>query len=220
ISAALPASFDARTQWPSCSQIGAIRDQADCGACWAFAAAETMSDRVCIATNGTQQPVLSAEDMLSCCGDLCHVNGCSGGNPFGAWLYMATAGVCTGGEFWGNVGCKPYQFEPCGLVTVDGVSHNHNCKYDDPLIAQCAAACTNEQYDKPYNEDKYYGKSAYALKNDVDAIKQEIFDHGPVDASFTVYEDFDLYNGGIYQHVSGSVLGGHSVKIIGWGEEN
>ncbi len=30
----LPATFDARTEWPDCSTIGDIRDQAACGSCW------------------------------------------------------------------------------------------------------------------------------------------------------------------------------------------
>lgn len=34
ILAPLPATFDARQQWPQCPEIGFIRDQADCGSCW------------------------------------------------------------------------------------------------------------------------------------------------------------------------------------------
>lgn len=30
----LPASFDAREQWPECSSIRTIRDQGACGSCW------------------------------------------------------------------------------------------------------------------------------------------------------------------------------------------
>ena len=63
----LPKHFDARTEWPQCPHIGHIRDQATCGSCWAFGAVESMSDRLCIETNGTVQVELSTEDMLSCC---------------------------------------------------------------------------------------------------------------------------------------------------------
>jgi len=44
----VPASFDSRKQWPNC--VHAIRDQAQCGSCWAFSASEVFSDRWCIET--------------------------------------------------------------------------------------------------------------------------------------------------------------------------
>ncbi|GMT11864.1 hypothetical protein PFISCL1PPCAC_3162, partial [Pristionchus fissidentatus] len=220
VSVALPASFDARTQWPACTSIGYIRDQSDCGSCWAFGAAEAMTDRVCIATAGAQQPILSADDLLSCCGLSCGI-GCKGGFNLRAWNYMLQHGICTGGGFYDNIGCKPYPFEPCGTHTVDGTTHYRNCSgVADPPTPKCTSECTNAAYPKAYADDKYYAKSAYAVKNDVEAIKQEIFQNGPVEAGFRVYEDFDYYKGGIYQHTSGALLGGHAVKVIGWGEEN
>jgi cathepsin B len=54
---AVPASFDSRTQWPSC--IHDIRDQQKCGSCWAFGASEILSDRFCIFSYGTFDDVLS-----------------------------------------------------------------------------------------------------------------------------------------------------------------
>ena len=43
---------------------------------------------------------------------------------------------------------------------------------------------------------------------------------GPVEAGFTVFEDFLTYKSGVYQHKTGSRLGGHAIKILGWGVEN
>ena len=48
----IPATFDARTAWPKCTVIGKVRDQGGCGSCWAFGAAESISDRICIASAG------------------------------------------------------------------------------------------------------------------------------------------------------------------------
>lgn len=31
---------------------------------------------------------------------------------------------------------------------------------------------------------------------------------------------FSVSHAGVYQHVSGSALGGHAIKMLGWGEEN
>ena len=54
----IPAQFDARKQWPGC--VGPIRNQMQCGSCWAFGAAEALSDRLCIASAaGAKYEVLS-----------------------------------------------------------------------------------------------------------------------------------------------------------------
>lgn len=44
--------------------------------------------------------------------------------------------------------------------------------------------------------------------------------NGPVEASFTVYEDFLSYTGGVYNYTSGDALGGHAIKMLGWGVSN
>jgi cathepsin B len=51
-------------------------------------------------------------------------------------------------------------------------------------------------------------------------MQTEISTNGPIEACFTVYEDFVNYKSGVYVHRSGSALGGHCVRIVGWGEEN
>lgn len=48
----------------------------------------------------------------------------------------------------------------------------------------------------------------------------EIMTHGPVEAAFTVYSDFLSYKSGVYQHTTGQALGGHAIKILGWGVES
>jgi len=41
---------------------------------------------------------------------------------------------------------------------------------------------------------------------------------GPVETAFTVYSDFENYAGGVYKHTTGHSVGGHAVKIVGWGK--
>ncbi|NLH47921.1 MAG: hypothetical protein GX444_04870 [Myxococcales bacterium] len=48
-----------------------------------------------------------------------------------------------------------------------------------------------------------------------DAYVQEL-QNGPIVAGFMVFEDFEAYTGGIYEHTYGSMLGGHAIQIVGY----
>jgi cathepsin B len=77
----LPKEYDPREHWSNCPSLKEIRDQGricfrglnsydifilfySCGSCWALGAVEMMTDRICIASNGTQNVQISAEDLL------------------------------------------------------------------------------------------------------------------------------------------------------------
>lgn len=86
----LPQNFDAREAFPECNGvIGHVRDQSNCGSCWAFASVEAFNDRLCVATNGDFQQLLSTQHITSCCGFLgCFSFGCNGEQPTNAWKYF------------------------------------------------------------------------------------------------------------------------------------
>jgi len=44
--------------------------------------------------------------------------------------------------------------------------------------------------------------------------------YGSVTGAFTVYADFPTYKSGVYSHTTGGMLGGHAIKIMGWGTES
>jgi len=54
----------------------------------------------------------------------------------------------------------------------------------------------------------------------IDDIKKDLTTYGSVTAAFTVYEDFLNYKSGVYKHITGKALGGHAVKIIGYGVDH
>jgi len=85
----VPSEFNAVTQWKGLVQP--IRDQQQCGSCWAFSAAEVLSDRNAIQHNKAE-PVLSPEDLVSC--DRVD-QGCNGGNLGTAWTYLKNTGIVT-----------------------------------------------------------------------------------------------------------------------------
>jgi hypothetical protein len=48
-------------------------------------------------------------------------------------------------------------------------------------------------------------------------MQSDLENNGPFEVGFLVYSDFMNYAGGVYQHKSGSLEGGHAVLNIGWG---
>lgn len=85
---AVPDSFDARDVWGDL--ILPVRDQGQCGSCWAHAVAETAGDRFGIV--GNSHGVLAPQDLVSC--DLLDL-GCEGGSELFSWFWANTFGLAT-----------------------------------------------------------------------------------------------------------------------------
>jgi len=210
---AIPASYDPRIVFPNCPSLKEIRDQAACGSCWAFGAVEAMTDRICTQSNGTSNVHISAEDLLSCCAEC--GDGCNGGYPEAAWSHFKTTGLVSGGNYNTKQGCQPYTLPNCDHHTTGQYSP---CG-DIVPTPKCAKTC-EPSYSKSYPADKNFGSTAYSVPANVAQIQTEIMTKGSVEAAFTVFEDFLAYKSGVYQHKSGQALGGHAVKIIGWGVDS
>jgi len=199
-SATPPASFDSRSQWPDC--IGRVLDQGECGSCWAFGTTETLSDRFCIHSNGSINVQLAALDLTTC--DT-QQDGCNGGDPFTAWVYAKKTGIVTEACAMYNKSiptCEPSQ-EPC-LNFV-------------PTPKCPAPKCDNGAN---WDDDKHFAETAYSLSSQISDIESDMVTNGPVQAAFDVYEDFLHYKSGVYRHLTGKYMGGHSVKMIGYGIAN
>jgi len=216
-----PDEFDSESHWPQCAAIiGDIRDQSDCGCCWAFGAASTASDRLCINSNGTIKAPLSAQDTCFCA----EANGCNGGTLYTGWQYIQTAGLVTGGQYNSSEGlCSDYSLPHC---------HHHGPQGSDPFPAegttgcpkattspQCPTSC-DKRSTRKFADDKYSFKGTVYMYNEEKAIRKAIMANGPVEAAFSVFADFENYVSGVYQHTSGISLGGHAIRIVGWGTEN
>lgn len=176
------ANYDSRTEHSGC--VGSVRDQADCGSCWAFAAAETFSDNQCVQKGLTE--TFSPQDLVSCDST---DNGCNGGTLTGVWDWIQTHGICSDE-------CMPY---------TSGGGEVASC----PLTCPASGlAIERTKCDTTYN-----------MLEDTNAIKSGIFSAGSVEVGMAVYSDLMTYSSGIYKHTTGSYLGGHAVKAIGWGVE-
>ena len=107
-----------------------------------------------------------------------------------AWRYMTNTGVVTDT-------CMPY-------TSGSG------------SVPRCAKTCSGSETWK-----KYSCKSGSIVEATTPSqIKSEIYANGPMETAFTVYSDFMNYDSGVYHHVSGSMEGGHAIKILGWGHED
>jgi len=167
-----------------------VRQQEHCGSCWAFSGSSTLQDRFCIASQGKIKVVLSPQDMVSC--DSGDM-GCQGGLLDRAWSFLEKTGVVADT-------CFPY-------VSGDGKNVPH-CPH---------GTCTDSKL--KYTKYRAVAGSSKGLTC-ANQIKQEIFKNGPVQTGFMVYEDFMHYKSGVYEFTHGQKLGGHAVKIVGWGSEN
>ena len=204
---AIPAAFDVREQWPHCAALtGAIRNQGQCGSCWAFSAAEVLGDRACIASLGLEKVQRSPAWLAQCDADNA---GCNGGYLDNAWMYLQAQGLPA-------ETCDPYSAVCPDETQMSCVNASGTGPQPQPLPAVCPAACADGSKPRLLRAKNV---GAVGLPGDVEAIQREMMAHGPVQAGFFVFSDFSSYTGGVYAHVAGSmILGGHAVKLLGWGE--
>ena len=80
-------------------------------------------------------------------------------------------------------------------------------------VPACPTTCSNGQAFTKYK------CASVVSSGSVSEIQSSIMTQGPMETGFTVYEDFMNYKSGIYRHVTGKQLGGHAVKIVGWGHD-
>jgi cathepsin B len=185
---ALPASFDSRKKWPKC--VGIIRNQGNCGSCWAYSGTSTLADRVCVATKGKSKNILmSPQELVSCSNN----GGCAGGYATKFWEYANATGVVS---------------ESC-------LSYKSNNKGSTTNVGSCPAKCDNKKT-LLNKASAYYSTKTQYFKG-VPAIKAELMARGPLMARLVIHKDFFSYKKGIYHHVSGPEVGGHFIRLIGWG---
>jgi len=227
-----PESFDSEANWPQCKKvIGEIRDQSMCGCCWAFGGASAGSDRMCINTNAQIAIPISAENTCFCP----NPDGCDGGQVSTPWSFFrmnifGNGGAVTGGQYqgtgpFGKGLCSDFSLVHC---------HHHGPQGNDPYPAEgtngcpqqsspeCPSSCDSDAQ-APHNafdNDKYGFSGKVTSFYGEASIQETIQNYGPIETAFSVYADFADYAGGIYEHVSGSMEGGHAVSIVGWGVED
>ena len=201
----LPEEYDVRERYKeyNCKSFYDIRDQKDCGGCWAFSTAEVISDKHCIHTKGKYQFLFSEMELLTCCKTL-NDNpkaGCGGGDEYYGFHYWVTRGLPL-------KNCKAFLFDDGEEVL------------DNSEKLKCRNTCDDNSF---MIRDRGYLHSF--ITGGEEEIKKEIYNNGPVTAGFDFYNSFFYYwneilpknPNAIYENFDLTKDGGHSVKIIGWG---
>ena len=181
--------------------LARVRNQGSCGSCWAFAVASALEDvwskRM---NNSSRVSELSPQWMLNCwSGYGGRTNKCESGNTLDSAMQIATNPIATESMVPYVAGNYPKCGSGCFLNSCGGESD------------------TNIAFTK-VRPIRYVGD----LQETVNEIKREIIKNGPVVAGMIVYDNFPngltygVYEGG---KENSEVLGGHAVKIVGWGED-
>jgi len=120
-------SVEADTALPSelvwgANCIHGVRNQGQCGSCWAFATTDMLADRCCL-HSGKDHGFLAPQELVSC--DTQN-GGCKGGWPYKALQYVQKVGGLV------HEACFPYQAKgvPCPNKCADGKDWkgSHVCK--------------------------------------------------------------------------------------------
>lgn len=225
----LPLELNPIKQWANLLQ--SVKNQGKCGCCFAMATTGALGDRLTIMTLAQFSVELSPYQMIICQGsimpvnnhdkeylkeinNLAHSNGsCNGGNLYDAMDYMYCIGITT--ERCVNEG----EFDNYNIKKLENVNNSDEVPMCNDIMTTDYDTCLDRKTAARF----YRIIAGYSVYSDVESIKQEIYKWGPVVSGFNVYSDFLEYNGiNIYMGPKSDSerLGGHSVKIMGWGNEN
>ena len=238
----LPPHFDGRKIWKD--YLYPIHSQGNCGACWAFATASVFSMRHNIATNNNPKIEISPANMITCnTGDqefaivknaiesgtstgaremesagqqaIATMFGCLGGNTLlNSWSYFFSDGCV-------EESCVPYNAPELDLKNWTSATDLPSCEYiNGAKYNYCFDGVTPARYWQACG--LYYVPGTSEYKGTERNIRVEIYKWGPVSSGIVLHDDFLDWNGlGIYTYDGISPdKGGHSIVIIGWGEEN
>jgi C1A family cysteine protease len=180
--AALPDSFDWRDadgDW-----VTPVRDQAQCGSCWAFAALGQMEAWWKIQNGDAEENIDLSEQFLLSCSD---------------------AGNCEqGGWAW-----RSLDFIKQNSIALEA---------DLPYQAKSNIPCSNTKAGWEERSLTIPGWGFITMDEaEVENIKNAVFRH-PLSVNFEVFQDFNSYGKGVYEHVIGESTGWHAVVIVGWND--
>lgn len=235
---AFPKSYSTVLVHPQC-RFG-VRNQGECGSCWAVTAADVLTDRACI-QYGSNIP-FSAQPLVSCT-ELSpnsntepvmypwESNSCPSGKKSFSCLCSESSDTVPAPGCFGNSMyaawdyLKKYGTVP--LLEINGdVGASISCKTFCEMAAgyhpaKESARLLFKSIGKPIN----VSDQDSALHENIANMKRNIIKYGPIQGAFSVYKSFNSFfeknPTGVYVlDPSGGLVGGHTSKIVGWGVDN
>ena len=104
-----PATYSVVEAYKNYTVIQQVRNQGECGSCWAYGAVETMEDRFAIASHGKVDMLMSTQELTSC--GPC--SGCEGGDAGAAQMFLHEHGIVSESAYpYEEPTCQPSQ-QPC-----------------------------------------------------------------------------------------------------------
>ena len=185
---ALPKVVDWRGKYTS-----PVKDQGQCGSCWAFSVTETVESAYSI-KHKTTSPILSVQQVVDCDGNDA---GCNGGDPYQAYNYVIGAGLQTAASYPYVSGLTGYQYQ-CGYSPASVVARQVKTVLP---ISQCArsdfATCNGQIAKEP-------------------ALTSMVATYGPVGVVVNA-SSWQYYKGGVVAGCPGGLLSlDHATQISGY----
>eukprot|EP00164_Ancoracysta_twista_P000916 GFYU01001203.1.p2 GENE.GFYU01001203.1~~GFYU01001203.1.p2 ORF type:complete len:452 (-),score=180.96 GFYU01001203.1:195-1550(-) len=132
---AAPSAFD----WRSKNAVTPVKDQGQCGSCWAFSATETLESNWILA--GNKEVILAPQQTVSC--DKVD-QGCNGGDTISAYAYMQKAGGVDTEKSYPYTSGAFGQTGRCKVKTADFAAHLTGYSY---ATKPCQGSCSHQDED-------------------------------------------------------------------------
>lgn len=194
-------SFPQSWDWVSMGCVNAIKDQGQCGSCWAFSSVAALESANCIAKGNTGLYSLSEQQLVDCCGTRYSCYGCNGG-----WQYQAFNYYENQPAFAMSEAAYPYTATDTPCV------YNASNTTGVTVVDWSWVACAN-----PYPSNPPCKGTASPYIPSVNQIMTALQGQ-PLSISIEANKmGFQMYQSGVFDDTHCGTRLDHAVDMVGWG---